>query len=570
MKRSLLLVILSGFIMSQAHAAGFKFNPIPLSDFEIAKQQKGAGRLKISISIDESAVVNELRVGGIVVCSVKACYRPNTMYKQNSANSSIGVAKLVVDSSITNDEITSVFFEELKGGNVSGSVVLESPLKIEDGYYGGEIFVTLGRKDLARPENYAPSYAVGNLLRENGNSIYYNPKFPMKINLDLGVAISIPENAVKHPAIFNAQITDTGERFPLVDIYPYVSLIKPISVTVKPIEKGKNVLLEKARVPLEGDAKKSISSKSQVTKDINKLGLLKSGFFETSQAEVSTLSDPIYTPCYTLLNQQNTTNNIQATALANHGIAYYTGCTNIPPYIHIVYVEIGRMQPPIYIPYFAETSTPFDQHDLSLRRITSLAPQDYSVAVNGFGWEGVEGTASGQNGWANGYVRSNGVDLGTNRNGGGVGNGTSNGNKYIMSFNSNYASQPITFVESSQVNYSPPGAVNVISTSTSVVKHDGATCSGDTLSSRWSVIGAGWRGGLVLISSTSDGVTSAAELCTVVNLLLMNGNALRLDGGPSAAMTINGVHVNPLTGVYSFKYGTARYIPYAIQIMAAQ
>jgi len=571
MKKPMLLIILSVISSIQLHAENFRFNPIPLSDFQTSQQLGGNSRLKISVSLDEAAEVKELKIGGIVICSATACYRPNTISKQDSANALNGTAKLIADAVIPATEITSIYLEELKGANVSGSVALASPLKIESGYYGGEIFVTLNQSGENQSRNYAPSYATSNLLRESGISIYYNPKFPAKVNLGLGVTISMPERALESPTILNAQLTDNGERFPLVDIYPYLRLSKPVVITAKPIENGKSMALAKVRVRTS-DANPMLTTSliSEVNKSVSTFGVLNNSFFEssvTAKPQVVAATATSNTACYDLLNQNGATTAIRNTAQSHNGIAYYTGCTDIPPYIHIVYIDLIYGQTKFLLPYNWVTDPSNGLVRQQMRPITEWAPQDWSVAINGFTWAGADGTGPGQTGLTLGYLRSAGKDVGVNRQGGGLygGTGASDGNKLIMSLNSNYSEGPINYTESATVGYSYPGAVNVISSSTSVLKND-SLCSGDTTRSRWSVIGSGYRGGMVLISSTSDGQTSASELCSVVRLLLGGGNALRLDGGPSAAMTVDGVHVNPLTGLYSFKYGTARYIPQVIQI----
>ena len=68
-----------------------------------------------------------------------------------------------------------------------------------------------------------------------------------------------------------------------------------------------------------------------------------------------------------------------------------------------------------------------------------------------------------------------------------------------------------------------------------------------------------------MISSTSNGTTSAAELCSVFKALNIS-DAIRLDGGPSAAMSITGYVKNPLVGLYYLKYGDLRNIAYALAL----
>ena len=70
---------------------------------------------------------------------------------------------------------------------------------------------------------------------------------------------------------------------------------------------------------------------------------------------------------------------------------------------------------------------------------------------------------------------------------------------------------------------------------------------------------------MMFISSTSDGKTSAAELCAVLKALLIK-NALRLDGGPSAALIVSGQVLNELNGFAGYKYGRLRHIAYPLRI----
>ena len=116
------------------------------------------------------------------------------------------------------------------------------------------------------------------------------------------------------------------------------------------------------------------------------------------------------------------------------------------------------------------------------------------------------------------------------------------------------------------VGQSPPlapgYALNLISTSTNVVR-DGI-CQVPGFVSRFSAVGASPTR-MVMVSSTSGGTTSAAELCPIFQALGIN-NALRLDGGPSTALVVNGVVKNPLTGLYWIKYGDLRRIAYSLDV----
>jgi len=107
-----------------------------------------------------------------------------------------------------------------------------------------------------------------------------------------------------------------------------------------------------------------------------------------------------------------------------------------------------------------------------------------------------------------------------------------------------------------------PGAFSLVSSSTSIVK--AGNCASDSLVSRWSAMGTS-AGRMIFMSSTSGSATSAAELCAVFKALGAT-YAIRLDGGPSAGMIIDGVHKNPLVGMESVKYGVARHVAYGLKM----
>ena len=85
-------------------------------------------------------------------------------------------------------------------------------------------------------------------------------------------------------------------------------------------------------------------------------------------------------------------------------------------------------------------------------------------------------------------------------------------------------------------------------------------CAQDALTTRWSAFGTDGKGRSVFISSTSLGQTHVDELCRVF-LALGIPNAIRLDGGPSATMAIEGRILNPLVSLSDLMaFGTARYV----------
>lgn len=177
-------------------------------------------------------------------------------------------------------------------------------------------------------------------------------------------------------------------------------------------------------------------------------------------------------------------------------------------------------------------------------------------------WEGDRGFFPWDKGAALGIVRANGTPLGDNLPLGGTNCPSCKlaGDKFVMAYGSDKAMPAFGTITS-------PGSLgiyttNVVSSSTSVV--DNGTCQTPGGENRWSAVGA-HNGRMLLVSSTKDGTTSAAELCPVFKALLFT-NALRLDGGPSASMIVSGELLNRLNGKDYIKYGLSRRVAYPLRI----
>ena len=200
-------------------------------------------------------------------------------------------------------------------------------------------------------------------------------------------------------------------------------------------------------------------------------------------------------------------------------------------------------------------STATIPHTLNLRRITSYTSG--IALVNGFTWDGDKGYPNGGQGTAKGFlnttniVRARNTDADPNLT-----------NKLIFGVSS---AKALSFFETGSTSYNFGSyGYNLTSSSTSVVKN--GVCATSTETDRWSAIGANPANGeVVMVSSTSAGSTNAAALCSVFKAFGIN-NALRLDGGPSAAMVISGVHLNPLVGGANVLYGSSRHIAYPLRV----
>lgn len=95
----------------------------------------------------------------------------------------------------------------------------------------------------------------------------------------------------------------------------------------------------------------------------------------------------------------------------------------------------------------------------------------------------------------------------------------------------------------------------VLSSSTSIVR-DGV-CMNGTETDRWSAVGWTPFADVVFVSSAGNEGTNVNELCEVFLALGVN-NAIRLDGGTAASMSVDGRLVNPLTGPLGRGLGGSR------------
>lgn len=239
-------------------------------------------------------------------------------------------------------------------------------------------------------------------------------------------------------------------------------------------------------------------------------------------------------------------------------------CENQPPYVHIVLVNMKMggsvvQYPKIKFP-FELVGTIGNTTQMHLNTITDLAERlggPAFVAVNGFYWTGALGMGGGH-GTPMGTVYFEGVKRSY----------SFSDAESIIGFTS---SSPTTGTSAAMFNKPTNGSVslgaygwNAVPSTTSIIRN--GVCSRTSSEpglDHWSAIGFG-NGLLVLASSRTGTKTTAYELCSVFEGLSTLGGAIRMDGSGSAGMYWLSTHLNPLSGDAYFKYGNARFIPYAI------
>lgn len=551
-------------------AANLPFYPQSVDTLQPGEAPKnGYTRLKMSVSLDEHSPDDHVHIGYVSVCSNTACYRSSTQNYINLYDTHEGKSEPLSEMALPYTEIRSIHFESVSGPkSIAGDIVLDSPLSLEAGFQGSEILIILKKTPDTKDHIYRPIATASNLLRPDGLSVYYNPRFGTVSLLKLEGRFSIFPGATKAPQIFNIAVHDTGGRFPLFDIYPIVKLLRPASITATEIPRdsasrsaGSGSQQENHNAPNSGRTSSIGLGSVKTSKILFETGIIKVGDKDSSTTEsvVPQLAAISSSPstCASILSDP-ANKSIVSAALVSTGTVNLDVCENIAPYIHIVVTNLLEKRESFQL----DTNRYNNSDRLALTRITSFSTGS-QVEINGFTWEGDSGAFYGGLGFANGFVQMGSIVLGNNHLGGGFAGGTSDSNKLA------FLAQPLAaplWKEGSN----PPlwtgvsgNSFVIVSSSTSIIKN--GICATDSLTNRWSAVGSSPDARMIFISSTSGGTTSAAGLCPIFASLGVN-NAIRLDGGPSAAMTIDGFHKNPLVGLDSFKYGSARYIAYALKV----
>ena len=502
---------------------------------------------------------SNIRSQDIIFCGGKECFQASSNKYLSPIIDSSGNSTLVLDSIIPiNKEIEKIYFKSNSNSSdiIKGDVSLDKKIKLGNEYPGYQILVELN-KDSAN--TIKPVFATSEYYRDDVPTIFYNPERNVNFKLKSNFEINIPFNSLKKPKIFLVIEDDVKKDFPLLDIYPHILLDKNISINTK-----------------QSLARQSLS-KTTTNTDASIIADRTKSFrpqdFESNKLSLRTLAAQENKTCAQIISEKKTA---YINSLNSSGVSTISDCENIPPYVHIVLMngkDQRRQMILPFIPYPNEKSP-------SVVKLTSI--ENYKTTgiagINGFTWDGDEGTAEGQRGVLLGYVDSNKKNLVINLR-----------NKTHLIFNYNFASWKeslASYYQATNPKSQLSGNVTVGST-TSIIKSSNVAgmlgepnkpvnsnmiCSTDTTNSRWSAIGSGILNAkssdpnlFLLVSSTSSGETNAAELCNIYKAFNI-ANAIRLDGGPSAAMIINQVFVNPLQGLYRVKYGSSRKIAYPLII----
>ena len=415
--------------------------------------------------------------------------------------------------------------------------------------------------------------AAGLHVRGDLGYLFHDPAQPLRQDLGHGVTMEIPVGALEVPTVFIVGVHPGIDRYPLVNIAPILSLKKAATLTLQP----QDVRRYQRWMP---DPPDNGTPAGPRTLQLARTGVIIDGQLRESDdtQAVSGLVQRILgqsrslDPCLHSLTDPETARKIEEQA--RQGISLPQGCRFVPPYVHITVTEGSQAAP-------MQTELVFQAAPEQLHLFRLDTVKGFTVLINGFLWHGDPGTDTGQGGWAMGYAR--GLDVGSGLGRLTIGDNTwhlhtperlqqaqqrtdpgtkappqasGTGRKRVVRFAADQRQSSWDTRTDAQSDW-PENPV-VLSSSTSIVR-DGQ-CAQDALTTRWSAFGTDGKGRSVFISSTSQGQTHVDELCRVF-LALGIPNAIRLDGGPSTAMTVDGRLLNPLVSLSDLMaFGTARYV----------
>jgi hypothetical protein len=213
--------------------------------------REGFTRVRLSLTSNEETAAEVVRIAGVALCSTTVCYEAATLSTAQISSTAAGTSTAIADLEVPHSSISSVRFKFVAGpGVLHGSITLPQTLNLEPDFKGGDVLVVVQQRPNggARP-TYEPVAASANYLQSEGSSIYYNPKFATSAKLPLATSITIPAGAYPAPQVFVAGVHDTGDEFPLVDLFPAVKLAKPASVHLSTIVRAPKALVSNQATP---------------------------------------------------------------------------------------------------------------------------------------------------------------------------------------------------------------------------------------------------------------------------------------------------------------------------------
>lgn len=548
------------------------------------KRSSGLAQVRVNIisRLGVSASSSEpVALDGVALYQGSRCVRLVTTSSPALASIENSMGSTIAEAAVEMGKITHLELLPARGAESTfrlkgEKLLLNRPVHLEPGLRT-EIFVALepgtGSNDVT-----TRFVAAGPVPSRAGAVMVAEPGRGGTMTTRGGFSLELGPQSMSVPTVYSVVENDVGGVGPLLEISPQGALGAAGTVRFRadPGRVPQGMEMSDFGVRMAGKSLNHTMSGNNVSVDVSSLGLMSMGTSKgmVELADGTRMALPPAPAASIAAGSGNalTVDNECSRSLASQR-AYYNSlvqrnmgirifdCENTAPYVHIVLVNMqypgSTYYPQILFPanWYTNTNT------FLLNTISTLASTyggSAFTAINGFYWNGDEGTAAGQTGTPAGHVYINGARRGTTLSDAeaviGFTRGSQTGGTSAAMFNKAAGGS----VSLGTYNW------NAVSSTTSIIRN--GVCSrtaGEGGSNTWSAIGFG-RGILVLASSVSGSSTTAYDLCSVFEGLDVRGGAIRLDGGPSAAIYWQGNHLNPLSGMAWWKYGDARHLAYAI------
>ena len=417
---------LTAALAALAFVCSASAEPVPRYAVSLAQYSNGlrvsedATRLRISVATDSAQGERSVRIGEVLLCKASDCFRASTSRYVDVSDTATGTATVIADVVIPTMTITDVYFMEPSGGiAIAGHLKLEAPLVIEKGFHGIELLIGVKKQKTLGKTTYVPSQSGSSYFNPESQLVHYLPSTKTVAKLSLGTVLTIPAGALDKPQVFHVNVSDRGELYPIIDIYPYLKLNKPVIVEAPAIPGGSSSreMIVPAYSPEEKHLYAPLSG--PVPARNGRVSLYETGMVEPSTLEDSAI-DPLKAPpggtanaapskpCAEYLAQPIVLGTIQL-ATYTTGAVLVKACEKVKPYIHIFYVNTLHRNIQYSIPH-KRSSVGGPGPNMALLRIPDFA--DHSIGlINRFTWTGDLGMLDGGSGKALGIVRSAGVPL---------------------------------------------------------------------------------------------------------------------------------------------------------------
>jgi len=489
---------------------------------------------------------------------------------------------MVADAALAPNEITALTLvpdgEQQGDRRLSATqLTLAKPIALQPGTRT-EIFLAL---DSVKGSNQvAVRYVASGMVPIDATGIMVmEPGRGMHGTMRNGFSIQIPANAVTTPTVYGIQEYDVGGVTPMYNIMPRGALSSAGSITI-PVDRDRipgGMAIGDYGGSAAGAASEATVRGNLATFPISATGMTsmssQRGYVQFDDGERVAVPGQGGSAARASLVNNTCSQRLSANRsyylgqLAQKAGVRISECEGVSPYVHILILNVGYNRP-TSTSVFPRVAVPGEWYTgtntFLLHTITELANiVGAMAAVNGFTWTGDSGSDAGQTGTPNGTLYINGTRKSP----------AFSAAEALIAFQQGTSNGTLATLVDKPSGATPSLGTynwNVIPSTTSIIKNGACSRTPGGEVAPWSSLGIGsgsTSGVVVMVSSVSGTSTDAYEICSVYEGLGLLGGAIRLDGNSAASIYWLGSHLNPLGGMSSLYYGSARHVAYGVAVV---